>query len=356
MSSELDTFVREALGRGVAREQIRATLAAAGWRPDEIEGALGRWAESDFPIPVPQRRPYLSAREAFLYLVLFATLYVVAFNVGAVLFSLIEWRWPDAALAAGGRLHLAGRARFATASLVTAFPIFLFVSRLVGRAIARDPEKRGSRIRKWLTYLTLFLAALVLIGDLIALVSALLAGELGTRFLLKVAVVFAIAGIVFGHYLGDLRREEAEAPGPSKPGVLARVGAVAALLTIAAGLWFAGSPQLERRRSLDQRRIGDLSMLAEAIDAYARENRALPATLDQVMDFRFSQVRSIRDPQTGAPYDYRGLDSLRYQLCATFELPDTAATTVYDRGSRFWSHGAGHQCFTITLPRATRVL
>jgi hypothetical protein len=355
MSSELDAFVREALGRGIPREQIRATLASAGWRADEIDGALARWAESDFPIPVPQRRPYLSAREAFLYLVLFATLYVVAFNVGSVLFALIEWRWPDAALAAGGRLHLAARARFATASLLTAFPILLFVSRLVARAIARDPEKRGSRIRKWLTYLTLFLAALVMIGDVIALVSAVLSGEMGTRFLLKVAVVFAIAGIVFGHYLGDLRREEAEAPGPAAPGVLARVGAVAALLTIVAGLWFAGSPQQERRRSLDERRIGDLNLLAQAIDAYARENRVLPATLDQVVDFRFSQVRSVRDPETGALYDYIGLDSLRYQLCATFELPDTASTIEYDRGSRFWSHSAGRQCFTITVPRAPRV-
>ncbi len=355
MRTEIDTFVREALGQGIPRERIRGTLAEAGWRADEIDGALARWAQADFPIPVPQRRPYLSAREAFLYLVLFATLYVVAFNVGSVLFALIEWRWPDAALGAGGRLQFAARARFATASLVTALPIFLFVSRLVGQAIARDPEKRGSRIRKWLTYLTLFLAVLVLIGDLIALVSGVLSGELGTRFLLKVAVVFAIAGIVFGHYLGDLRREEAEAPRASATGLLARVGAIAALLTTVAGLWFAGSPQQERRRSLDQRRIGDLNTLAEAIDAYARENRVLPAALDQVVDFRFSNVRSIRDPETGAPYDYIGLDSLRYQLCATFELPDSATTASDERGSRFWSHGSGHHCFTLTLPRATRV-
>ena len=183
MRTEIDTFVREALGQGIPRERIRATLAEAGWRADEIDGALARWAEADFPIPVPRRQPYLSAREAFLYLVLFATLYVVAFNVGSVLFALIEWHWPDAARGLAGRLNLAGRVRFPTASLVTAFPIFLFVSRLVGRAIARDPEKRGSRIRKWLTYLTLFVAVLVLIGDFIALVSGVLSGELGTRFL-----------------------------------------------------------------------------------------------------------------------------------------------------------------------------
>ena len=272
-----------------------------------------------------------------------------------MLFVFIEHFYHYLTRGEGGRILMAGRARFPTASMLIGFPIFLFVSRVIGQAVDRDPEKRASKVRKWLTYLTLFLAALVLIGDLIALVSGVLAGELGARFLLKVAVVFAIAGIVFGHYLGDLRREEAETQRASSTGMLAPLGALGALLTIVAGLWFAGSPQQERRRSLDQRRIGDLNMLAEAIDAYTRENLVLPASLDQVVDFRFSQVRSIRDPETGAPYDYAGLDSLRYQLCATFELPDTAAVTEYERGSRFWSHGAGRQCFTITLPRATRV-
>ena len=31
------------------------------------------------------------------------------------------------------------------------------------------------------------------------------------------------------------------------------------------------------------------------------------------------------------------------------------STIEYDRGSRFWSHSAGRQCFTITVPRAPRV-
>ena len=63
-------------------------------------------------------------------------------------------------------------------------------------------------MRRWLTYVTLLLAAGIVIGDLIALLYNVLGGELSTRFLLKVLVVGAIAGTIFAYYLTDLRREE----------------------------------------------------------------------------------------------------------------------------------------------------
>ena len=66
-------------------------------------------------------------------------------------------------------------------------------------------------MRRWLTYLTLFLAATVLIGDMTVLVYNLLGGEISLRFLVKSLVVGAIAGTIFGYYLWDLRREENQA-------------------------------------------------------------------------------------------------------------------------------------------------
>src|SRR3546814_882902 len=100
--------------------------------------------------------------------------------------------------------------RMSVASILIAFPLFLFVARLLGRELARNPAKRQSVVRRWLTYMTLFLAAGVLVGDLIALVYHLLGGELTLRFMLKVLVVGGIAGGIFGFYLQDLRREERE--------------------------------------------------------------------------------------------------------------------------------------------------
>ncbi|MEO6462133.1 MAG: DUF5671 domain-containing protein, partial [Candidatus Eisenbacteria bacterium] len=169
----------------------------------------GAYADVAFPVPVPRPRPYLSARDAFLYLVLFTALYISAFNLGALLFTLIDRAFPDPAMRvvdSGFRQAI----RWALANLIVAFPLFAALSVSVQRAIDRDPTRRASRIRKWLTYLTLFIGAGVLIGDVIALVNGLLSGELTTRFVLKVLVVAAIAGTAFGYYLSDLRKDEKE--------------------------------------------------------------------------------------------------------------------------------------------------
>jgi hypothetical protein len=209
-TQELEAFVRDALARGASRPSIEAALAAAGWPQEQVRSALAAWAEVPFAVPVPRPRPYLSAREAFFYLVLFATLYAWAYHLGSLLFDLIAHAWPDPAEVdwrAGGRPR---SMRFSVATLVVAFPVFLLVARRLGRELARNPVKRLSAIRRWLTYMTLFVAAAVLVGDSVALVYNLLGGELTARFLAKVLVVAAIAGGIFGYYLLDLRREEQE--------------------------------------------------------------------------------------------------------------------------------------------------
>ena len=210
-TQDLDLFVRDALARGESRQAVQAALADAGWAPEQVRNALDAWAEVPFSVPVPRPRPYLSPREAFLYLVLFATLYLSAWHLGSLLFDLINAAIPDpadSAYADGMRDH---SMRFSVASLVIAFPIYLFVARLLSRELAANPVKRLSAVRRWLTYLTLFLAVTVLVCDLIALVYNLLGGDLTLRFVLKVLVVGAIAGAVFGFYLSDLRREERQA-------------------------------------------------------------------------------------------------------------------------------------------------
>jgi hypothetical protein len=208
---ELDTFVRDALARNQSRESIQAALAAAGWPAEQIRSALSAYADVAFVVPVPRPRAFLSAREAFLYLVLFATLYLAAWNLGSLLFDLITRAFPDPTDADWVVGRLRESIRWSIASVIIAFPVFLFVARLLGRELAANPAKRLSAVRRWLTYLTLFLAATVLIGDMITLVYNVLGGELTTRFVLKVFVVALIAGAIFWFYLYDLRHEEKDA-------------------------------------------------------------------------------------------------------------------------------------------------
>lgn len=210
INEELLSFVRDALVRGLSRPQIEDALLKAGWESGQVKSALTAFAEIEFPIPVPRPKPYLPAREAFMYLILFTTLYISAFNFGKLIFQFINQAFPDPAAPAGFVEYTREAIRWAVASLIIAFPIFLFVSRLLTRAVKRDPSKRISKVRKWLTYVTLFVAASIIIGDLTALVYNFLGGELRPRFLLKVLTVGVISGSIFGYYLWDLRKEEVE--------------------------------------------------------------------------------------------------------------------------------------------------
>lgn len=208
-SPELELFVREALLRGQSRDAIRQALAAAGWSEDQTRGVLDGYADVAFPVPVPKPRASLSAREAFQYLVLFATLYASAYHLGSLLFDLVNRAMPDPA-AAPNYIGSGDSMRFSVAALLIAFPVFAFMSRKLAIDVARHPIRRLSPVRRWLTYLTLFIAATVLVGDMTALVYNLLGGETTLRFVAKVVVVAVIAGGIFYYYMHDLRREEVE--------------------------------------------------------------------------------------------------------------------------------------------------
>ena len=206
-NDDLHGFVRDALGRGISRGEVEGALTSAGWSTPQVRGALAEFADVTFPIPVPRPRPYLDARDAFLYFVLFSTLYVCAFHFGNLIFELINRAYPDPAFT-DRYGYVASAMRWSLASLIIALPVFLFVSGRTRRAIQADPAKRGSKARRWLTYLTLSIASAVLLGDFITLVYNVLSGELSVRFVLKVLTVAGIAGTVFTYYLWDLRADE----------------------------------------------------------------------------------------------------------------------------------------------------
>lgn len=210
INAELLGFVKDALVRGLTRPDIETGLLKAGWTKEQVREALAGYADVDFPIPVPRPRPYVSAKEAFMYLVLFSALYISAYSLGNMLFNFIEQAYPDATDEGWRVLNRSEGIRWSLSSLIVAFPVFLYVTRLLAKQQRRDPIKRESKVRRWLTYLTLFITTVVLISDFIVLVNSLLGGELTTRVLLKVGVVSLLAGSVLWYYLWDLRPEEAE--------------------------------------------------------------------------------------------------------------------------------------------------
>jgi hypothetical protein len=205
---QLESFVKESLQSGSTKNDIAKALGEAGWPGAQINNALDAFADVTFSVPVPKPRPSLSARDAFLYLVMFSTLYFGAWNLGSLLFSFIDRAFPDAINRYYGYLYDAQR--WSTAAVIIAFPVFFFLALYIGKQIEINPFKRLSPARRWLTYLTLFVASSTLLGDITTLIYNLLGGDLTIRFTLKVLVVAAIAGSTFAYYLLDLRKEEEE--------------------------------------------------------------------------------------------------------------------------------------------------
>jgi len=205
-NAELVEFTRRALAAGKERQEISDILRRAGWVQPDIEAALDAFANITFSIPVPRPKPYLSAREVFIYLILFAALYAAAFSLGALIFELIDRSSPDPLeIQSLNFMRLSDdRIRWDISMIMVAFPLFFFTF----RAVAKDPTKRASRPRKWLTYLTLFVAGMALVGDTAVLIYNMLGGELTIRFLLKVATIAIIAGGMFSYFIGDMRKEE----------------------------------------------------------------------------------------------------------------------------------------------------
>ncbi|MEO7039194.1 MAG: DUF5671 domain-containing protein [Gemmatimonadaceae bacterium] len=210
--SQIDHFVRDALTKGEPRDAVGAALLSAGWPDQEVASALAAYADTPFSVPVPRPRASLSARETFLYLVLFTSLYISVYAFGHILFALIDKYFPDITQRSYYGENLGEEIRWGVSSLIVAFPVFLWTSNYVGKRVTANPALRFSPARRWCTYLTLFIAVSVLIGDGTWLVYNLLGGELTSRFVLKAIVVGGIAASALLYYLRDLRHEESEEP------------------------------------------------------------------------------------------------------------------------------------------------
>src|SRR5688572_25729480 len=204
---ELTRFVRDALSRQVPRGEVETVLLQAGWRPEQVRKALGAYSDTPFPVPVPKPIAHVSAGEAFLYLVLFSALGISAGSLVELLFTLIEWAFYDPASSTFVYPGWQSGVRWAIARLVIALPVFLLSSYAAGRGLRRDPSRAASPVRRWLTYIAMFIAVAVIIGDLVALVAYVVSGETTIRFLLKVLVVAVVAGAILCYYLWDLRGE-----------------------------------------------------------------------------------------------------------------------------------------------------
>jgi len=287
-------------------------------------------------------------RDVFLYLLGLITLVVSAGSFGMLIYQYIDLKFPDI-LQYGYITSSAnyGLIRTALAALVVVFPVFFWISWTLHKDVMTEPAKRDLRVRRWLLYFTVFVAGLVVIGDLITLIQSFLNGDLTTAFILKVLTVFFIAGSTLFYYLSELRDR-------AYPRNIFRVIIIAIVaLTLGYGFYLAGSPQNQRLVRFDDAKISNLQTIQSQLMYYWQQKGSLPKTLDALND-SISGFSVPIDPQTNQSYEY-GLTGVRaFQLCANFNFdtvnPKESIPAIYPYYN--WQHDVGRVCFDRTIDEA----
>lgn len=289
------------------------------------------------------------ARDFFLYLAVVVALYTSAVSMLMLLFAYINELFPDALDYYPGFESITGP----MAALIVAFPLYLFLTRFLNQDIRRNPEKKELWIRRWLIYLTLFLAGVAIFVDFITLVRYFLNGEATVRFILKVLSVFVVAGSVFWYYFQDIKGKWEQ---DAKHSVLAGyVAGVAVLAVIVSGFVIVGTPGELRDVRLDRERVSDLQNIQGQVINYWQRKDALPETLVDLED-PIAGYAAPTDPETEAIYTYEVTGPLSFTLCATFaaESREDGLDVRYpikpvNGIDESWTHGAGEECFDRTI-------
>lgn len=297
----------------------------------------------------------MSPKDFFLYIGAMVTLYISVFSLLALLFQYIEVLFPDQL--DFYRDPYSSGIRFQIASLIVIFPVYLFITRMLNRELKNTPEKKELGIRKWLIYLTLFIAGATVLIDLIVLLNTFLGGELTTRFVLKVLAVLAVVGNVFSYYFFDLKGRWEANPHAAK--MIAWAVSLVVFISVAGGFFIMGSPQTQRLFRFDREKINDLQGIQRQIVNYWQQKESLPEDLSLLED-SISGFRVPIDSQTGGLYTYNITDTLSFELCAEFneksqEFNNGRPRVAFPQEKFIglentnWEHGIGETCFSRTI-------
>lgn len=371
-SNTVADYVEGRIRAGLPRAAIRDELLAVGWSEEEADAAYRDGLIAlGIPLPGEGGRPALACKSSTVDIVVnffsFIVLGIVATALGTLYFQIINKGFHDplAEMAGMGDWASARSIHYAIASLLIGFPLYYAAMRIWFRKYREDEGRTESRLSRWLTYIVLLVAAVTIVGDLIAVLFRLLQGETSVRFLLKAFVILVIAGAIFGFYYLERRKIQYRRNIPQS--VFRNFGwAVTGMvaLGILLGFFAAGSPDTARKSAFDMERARQLSELSNCIERHAQDLGQLPASLDQLRKSgRYAYcASSMRDPESGSEYGYRIVTPLReqgtarlaeFELCAVFALdssePRVRRSEAY-RTSEVWQrHAAGRSCDTVSV-------
>jgi len=298
-----------------------------------------------------------SAKDFFLNLGVIVALYTTVISLLNLLFTVINNAYPQ--ITSGNVYSYYSQSiSMPVATLIIFFPIFIFLTWLLEKGYRVEPEKRQLPIKRWLSYITLFISGIVLAGDLVTVLYYFIDGqELTAGFLLKVLSVLVVIFAVFLYYISDIRNKL----NSKSRKIWFGVSLVIVLASIIWGFSVLGSPYTQRLIKYDNQKITDLQNIQYQVISYWQMNGLLPVSLS---DISKAQPYNIipTDPQTKTTYEYRKTDVMNFELCAEFNKENTKNPSPYAPAmpvsypiksgviqNENWNHPAGHACFSRVI-------
>ncbi len=290
-----------------------------------------------------------SAKFAFLYMLSLVSLAFISINVGQIIFQLINKYIVDV-LAQNNTAFSSEILTFAIASIVVATPTYYFTNKFIYQSLYKGELDKESGVRKWLTYLIIFVAFLVMIGSLIALLVSYLKGAITNQIILKSLSTLAISGIVFSFYFYDIRREKTEGYKDKILKIYFFGSLLIILATFTASLFIVESPKLARNRQIDQKVINNFYMINQEVNNYYQFYGKLPTDfLALQKEYPGLTDDFLKNPITEEVFKYQVKGDREYELCATF-LTDTLVDLQNKDMAYYtdpsWPHGLGYQCIS----------
>jgi hypothetical protein len=293
-------------------------------------------------------KPFNAAKFTFLYLTHLVSLVFTAISFGVIIFQAIN-KFIDDPVGIYDASFQKEFLQFGIAALLVFAPVYFVVSRFIYKSLFDGEVKRDSSLRRWLTYLILFVSFLVFAGYLVGFIINFLNGELTLKFILKVITVLAIAATVFSFYFYDISRKEAEG---KKDKVIKNylIASLSAVIIVFIGSFFvADNPSFARNKRLDNNIIMKFNQIDSCVEQYYREKKEMPADLESIKNnCTYLLDKSLSDEVTKKAFEYKAKEGKKYELCAEFRTSNKNEkdqnTYYYNPEMRSTSHDKGWQC------------
>lgn len=328
----------------------------------------------------------LSAGYAFLSLGVLISLITSVSSFLNLAFEILNKKFPDVLNATYQYGYASSQfeaARTSLAMLIIMFPTFLVLAYFWKKKEKKGLGQYDEVMRKWLSYIVIFLSILIVVVDLIILVKYFVSGEITIRFILKVLIAIIGAKIILCYFVPEVWNIK------WKKFLKITATYFSMAIVLALIVWsfcVIGSPFKQRQLQLDDRRVQDLQNIQWQVINYWQQKEKLPAGINDLKD-PLSGYSLPVDPEfeKGKNYEYALKDKkgLKFELCATFSLPmpkgwqeyqnyygggimpmakedvavsDVATSAIYPYPypsgvNDSWDHQVGRTCFVRTIDK-----